>query len=295
MMRIGFFGDGPWAIQSLRALLDLPDVAIVFVVGRWPSPDGALRNFAAGHNTPFFADQDVNSRDFLQTLSASQADLFLSVSYDQIFKRESLMVPEMGIINCHAGKLPFYRDRNVLNWALINDEKDFGITFHYVDEGIDTGDIILQQVFPISDHDDYQSLLNRAYEGCALVVRKTVNQMLTGDATRTKQSDIHPTGFYCSGRCEGDELINWNLPSREFFNFVRALSTPGPGARSSLRAGEVVVQRVQLIEEAPSYVGIPGAVLTAESDHLLVKTGDSFVRIVDWDSNERIRVGDRLR
>ena len=294
-MRIGFFGDGPWAVQSLRALRDLSDVAIVFVVGRWPSPDESLRNFVAEHNTPFFANQDVNSPDFLQTLSVFQADLFLSVSYDQIFKRESLLIPEMGIINCHAGKLPFYRGRNVLNWALINDEKDFGITVHYVDEGIDTGDIILQEVFPISDHDDYQSLLNRAYEGCALVVRKTVSLMLTGSATRTKQSDIHPTGFYCSGRCGGDELIDWNLPSRDIFNFVRALSPPGPGARSSLRAGEVVVQRVNLIEEAPSYVGIPGAVLATESDHLLVKTGDSFLRIVDWDSNEPIRVGDRLR
>ena len=294
-MRIGFFGDGPWAIQTLRALLDLPDVVIVFVVGRWPTPDEELRDLAAEHNKPFFADQDVNSRVFLRTLGAFEAGLFVSVSYNQIFRRAALMVPEMGAINCHAGKLPFYRGRNVLNWALINDEKEFGITVHYVDEGIDTGDIILQEVFPISENDDYQALLDRAYGGCAVAVRKAVGQILSGSVIRTKQSDIHPTGFYCSGRGEGDEFIDWNLTSREVFNFVRALRGPGPGARSSLRGGEVTVHRVQLVDEAPSYVGIPGAVLSVCEESLTVKTGDSFVKVLHWDSREPIRVGDRLQ
>ena len=63
-------------------------------------------------------------------------------------------------------KLPFYKGRNILNWVLINDEKEFGITVHYVDEGIDTGDIILQETFPIIDSDDYSTLLDKAYEEC---------------------------------------------------------------------------------------------------------------------------------
>lgn len=294
-MRIGFFGDGPWALESLRALWDLPDVVTVFVVGRWPTPDEQLRNFAAEHGITFYAEQDVNSRSFLREISVINSDLFVSVSYDQIFNSKSLMIPEMGIINCHAGKLPFYRGRNVLNWALINGEKEFGITVHYIDEGVDTGDIILQEVFPISDNDDYQSLLTRASDGCALLVRDSVQLLLNGTATRTKQSDIHPTGSYASRRREGDELIHWGLSSREVFNFCRALSAPGPGARSVLRDAVVTVQRVQLVEDAPSYVGIPGAVLSVENDHLLVKTGDSFVRIIEWHSTERIRVGDRLQ
>jgi methionyl-tRNA formyltransferase len=65
------------------------------------------------------------------------------MSFNQIFKSEIINLPRLKTINCHAGKLPFYRSRNILNWVLINDEKEFGITVHYVDEGIDTGDIIL--------------------------------------------------------------------------------------------------------------------------------------------------------
>lgn len=67
------------------------------------------------------------------------------------------------MINCHAGKSPLYRGRNILNRALINDEKEFGITVHYVDEGIDTGDIILQRVYEITDEENYATLLDRAH------------------------------------------------------------------------------------------------------------------------------------
>ena len=69
-----------------------------------------------------------------------------------------LNLPKLKTINCHAGKLPFYRGRNILNWALINDEKKFGITVHYVDEKIDCGDIILQRIFKITDKDNILDL-----------------------------------------------------------------------------------------------------------------------------------------
>ena len=69
----------------------------------------------------------------------------------QCTRHKNTNMPPLKTINCHAGKLPFYRGRNILNWVLINDEREFGITVHYVDEGIDTGDIILQRVFPITD------------------------------------------------------------------------------------------------------------------------------------------------
>lgn len=82
------------------------------------------------------------------------------MSFDQIFKEELLKLYPRKIINCHAGKLPFYRDRNILNWALINDEKEFGISVHFIDKGINTGDIILQKTYEIKDSDDYTTLLN---------------------------------------------------------------------------------------------------------------------------------------
>ena len=98
------------------------------------------------------------------------------MSFNQIFKNNLINLPPLKIINCHAGKLPFYRGRNVLNWVLINDENEFGITVHFIDEGIDTGDIILQKTFKIDDTDDYQTLLSRAYKECGSILYDSILQ-----------------------------------------------------------------------------------------------------------------------
>ena len=102
-------------------------------------------------------------------------DLLVSMSFNQIFKTSILS--KYKIINCHAGKLPFYRGRNILNWVLINDEKEYGITVHYVDEGIDTGDIILQKTYPITDNDNYKTLLTNAQTECASLLYEALQKI----------------------------------------------------------------------------------------------------------------------
>ena len=200
------------------------------------------------------------------------------------------------MINCHAGKLPFYRGRNVLNWVLINDENEFGITLHYVDSGIDTGDIIIQKTFPITDEDDYSTLLQRAYVGCADVLTEGVIKIIDKSVVRTPQRNLHPEGFYCSIRREGDEVINWDtMKPRDVFNFVRALCTPGPQAKTFCHSAEVRINCVAMVPDAPIYKGIPGAVLGKSDSTLLVKTLDSYVKLLDWSSDQKITVGDRFK
>ena len=198
-------------------------------------------------------------------------------------------------INCHAGKLPFYRGRNVLNWALINGEKDFGVTVHYVDDGVDTGDIIVQEAYEITENDDYSTLLSRSYGCCADNLYKALRKLFFGEVETIRQSDIHPTGFYCSQRKVGDEVLEWNQTSTDVFNFVRAICKPGPQARTFLNGEEVMINKVGLIDEAPVYKGIPGAVLGIDSLGLVVKTADSFVRVIDWTTEAKIRIGDRFK
>ena len=118
------------------------------------------------------------------------------MSFNQIFKNNILESVPHGIINCHAGLLPFYRGRNVLNWALINDEKEFGITVHYIDEGIDTGDIIRQQKLPISDRDNYATLWNAAIKKCGQLFYTSLVDIRNGSVKRIKQKDIHLVGLF---------------------------------------------------------------------------------------------------
>lgn len=294
-MIIGYFADGPWSHRALEKLLGNAAIGIAFVCARYDRQDPVLKQKASQSGVPFMVHSDINSKDFLTQIEPYACDLFVSMSFDQIFRRKIIEEPPMGVINCHAGKLPFYRGRNILNWALINDEKDFGITVHYVDEGIDTGDIIRQECFPITDQDDYSTLLERAYQGCADILVQSIEDLRAGVAMRKAQDKIHPTGFYCSARGFGDERLDWNKSSREVFNFVRAICPPGPAARCYLGADEIKINRVEFLNDAPSYIGFPGAVLEKNDKSFLVKTRDSFVRVLDWEADRKIKVGDRLK
>ncbi|EAL4745838.1 formyl transferase [Campylobacter jejuni] len=129
----------------------------------------------------------MNSKEFLNELKKYSNDLLVSMSFDQIFKEELLKLYPRKIINCNAGKLPFYRDRNILNWALINDEKEFGISVHFIDKGINTGDIILQKTYEIKDSDDYTTLLNLCHKECASLLYESLILFLEDNVKAYKQ------------------------------------------------------------------------------------------------------------
>jgi methionyl-tRNA formyltransferase len=270
-------------------------IDIAFVALRHKCPDRVLNDLATGKGLHCITPANINSPEFLEWTDRQQCDLLVSMSYNQIFKKEIIIQPPEGIINCHAGKLPFYRGRNILNWALINDEKEFGITVHYVDEGIDTGDILVQYAYPITEADTYATLLEIAHSECASVLLEAVDMIMNGDVRAVPQAAIHPVGMYCSVRKEGDEILDWSMTSREIFNFVRAICEPGPMARTWLGDIEICINRVEMVPNAPVYKGIPGVVLFKDARAVYVKTGDSFVRVVDYKKDRRLlRAGDRL-
>lgn len=293
-MRIGYFADGPWSHLALEKILADKKIHVAFICARFDSPDPVLKEKAKAQGIPFFINENINTKDFLDLIMEFFCDLYVSMSFNQIFRKSIITQVPLGIINCHAGKLPFYRGRNILNWALINDEKEFGVTVHYVDEGIDTGDIILQESYPVTDADDYRTLLYRSHSYCADVLYRAIQDLTEGQAKKIKQCHIHPIGFYCSQRKVGDEIVNWNQTSREIFNFVRAICSPGPQASTYLNGEEIRINRVEWIPDAPSYKGIVGAILGVDKQGFIVKTSDSFIKIVEYHSKAKVKVGDRL-
>lgn len=294
-MRIGYFADGPWAHKAFEKIIKDETLKIVFMTLRYDKKDKVLLNLADQYNIPIELSDNINSSAFLETVKRYQADLFVSMSFNQIFRTGIRNLPEQKTINCHAGKLPFYRGRNILNWALINDEKEFGITVHYMDEGIDTGDIILQETYPITDLDDYGTLLERAYDGCADVLYRAVKMIQNSNVNVIRQTDIDPIGMYCGMRGEGDEIIDWKQSSRELFNFIRALCTPGPQATSWIRGSKITINRAKMVEGAHTYKNIPGQVIGRTPDGLLIKTGDTIIEITEYTYSGKVKVGDRLQ
>lgn len=288
-MRIGYFGDGPWAHEALDRILAAGEVDVAVIVPRFERQDPVLQKRAIEHGIDFLPMQNVNDPASLARLAAYEVDVLVSMSFDQIMRSEILNLCPMGVINCHAGTLPFYRGRNVLNWALINDEPEFGVTVHHMDEGIDTGDIILQRTSSITDTDTYATLLDRAVMLCAETLSEAIHHLAHGTASRTKQTSLHPVGFYTGRRIDGDEWIDWTWSSRRIFNFVRALTAPGPCAHTAADGREISIRSARLIRDAPEYVATPGEVVGRDNSGLVVKTGDSTVFVSGFESSERFR------
>lgn len=294
MLKIGYFADGKWSHEAFKKLIIDKDVSLEFICVRFDSNDDTLLNYCNQYGIPYLKHSNINSLEFFSKLNQFDCDLFVSMSFNQIFKEPIINLPRLKTINCHAGKLPFYRGRNVLNWVLINDEREFGVTVHYIDSGIDTGDIIMQKLFPISDDDDYSSLLEKAYVGCADTLYLAIRQFVENCVQSFPQSKIHPLGFYCSQRIAGDELISWNQTSRDIFNYIRAICFPGPGAQALLNGNFVKINKSRFLSEAPTYKGIIGAVVGKNGSSFFVKTLDSVIEIIDYEYDGIIKIGDRF-
>ena len=184
----------------------------------------------------------------------------------------------------------------------INDEKEFGVTVHYIDEGIDTGDIILQNKSLITDDDSYKTLLERAIDLCDKTLYEAIVKILNGENQRIKQKEIDPVGSYFRIRKEGDEWINWEWTSRKIFNFIRAITDPGPCAQTMFKENLIKIRNSKEIPNSPKYVCVPGEIVAKTDDSLILKTGDSTLSINSYDSLDKkndmalraLRIGNRL-
>jgi methionyl-tRNA formyltransferase len=295
------FGDGAWAAESLRALQETPHRALGVVLRARPS-DSSLGDTARSLGVPVLQPAAVNDQSVAERLRSWAPDLGLSIAYNQIFRRPVLEIPRAGLLNFHAGMLPFYRGRNVINWALINGERELGLTAHFVDEGIDTGDLLLQRRLPIGWTDGYGDVLCRAVQAMPSLVVDALDLVVGGRYTRTPQPAI---GTYFAGRGEGDEWLAWSDSSVNLHNMVRAITRPGPGARTMRGTRQVTVWRAYCDPEWPKYLATPGQVVGREAGGVLVKTGDSTLLLQEvqdqdgspytpaWPIGTRLGVGSR--
>ncbi len=280
-LRLVLLGDGAWAARSLERLQAGPHEVLAVLLRQRPS-DSSLADAARRFGMPLHRPARVNAEDTLALLAGLAPDLLVSIAYDQILRAPVRAVARRGAINFHAGMLPYYRGRNVINWALINGETEIGLTSHWMDDGIDTGDILLQRSVPVGWTDTYGDLLARLTRAMPDLVAETLDGIATGTLAGRTQRD-HP-GTYFGKRDEGDEWLDWSDTSRNLHNKVRAITHPGPGARTQLGDTSVVIWRAFYDPAWPTYMAIPGQVVGQNDRGAIVKTGDSTLLV------ERIEV-----
>ena len=293
-IKIGYFADGPWSHNSFKLINDDNRLSIEFIVPRVDTKDKVLKEFSNRYKIDYLESIDVNSENFYLKAKSYDCDIFVSMSYNQIFKKKIIELPKLGIINCHAGKLPDYKGRNILNWCLINDEKEFGITVHFVDEKIDTGKIIKQNIYPITDKDTYKTLLNLSYNECPKILHSSIIAILENNLNLIDQNDLENKGFYCKRRVSGDEIINFNKTKREIFNFIRAICEPGPKALAFINDKEVYINSSRIVNfiKNPNRKFSIGEIVEQTKNGYIVSCKDGFIEFLEVFSKVHLNVGD---
>ncbi|MDP2752947.1 MAG: methionyl-tRNA formyltransferase [Nitrospirota bacterium] len=285
-MRIIFFGTPAFAIPSLVALLQSEEEVIAVVTqpdkkkgrGRVSSPS-PVKELAIDRGIKIL--QPVNIKDplFLNGLSKIMPEIIVVVAYGKILPAQILRLPSHGCINVHASLLPKYRGAAPIQWAIINGEKKTGITTMLMDEGLDTGNILLQEETEISSDDNAETLGNKLAEiGASLLIR-TIKGIRSGYIKPIPQKG---TPSYATPLKKEDGKLNWSKTATEIFNFVRGMY-PWPCAYCYLNKERIKITRVKMLEGS----GIPRRV-EKTGEELIVGTGEGLISIIELQPEGKI-------
>lgn len=228
--RLVLFGD-PVGLPQLLRVVDACEILAVVGASIRPQQHGALAALASGIGAPFLVQprvRDANHADFRSQLAALGPDLIVVNSYSMILQPDVLALSRHGAVNVHGALLPAYRGANVTEWALINGERETGVTIHVMDSGIDTGPIVAQRKVPIGFEDTWLDVRRRVGAATESLLVETMPAILAGRAEPRPQGEN--AGRYWNRRKSEDGAFTWDWPAIAIYHHVRALVAPHPGA-----------------------------------------------------------------
>ncbi|MBI4681894.1 MAG: methionyl-tRNA formyltransferase [Nitrospirae bacterium] len=279
-MRIIFFGTPEFAVLPLRTLLGSGHevLAVVTQPDRQSGRGRRLKSCpvkeeAQKAGLKILQPKRVRDSEFIKDLKRLDPFIIVVAAYGQILPSEIINLPNMGCVNIHASLLPSYRGAAPINWVIINGEKKTGITTMLMDEGMDTGPILLQKETEISAEDSAGSLsLKLSKIGAALLIT-TLQGLENGELKATPQTS---EASYAPLLKKDDGLIDWSKSAEELCSFIRGMN-PWPGAYSFLEK-----ERIKIFKAVPvEGNGEAGIICRSGKDQILIGTGSGMLSILE--------------
>lgn len=285
-LRIVFMGTPDFAVAILDKLVQ-SSCNIVGVITAPDKPAGrgrklqesAVKQYAVKHNLPVLQPTNLKNEGFLEELNALEANLQIIVAF-RMLPRAVWEMPKYGTFNLHASLLPQYRGAAPINWAIINGEKETGVSTFFIDDKIDTGEIILQERTDIGPEETAGELHEKLMHLGADVVVNTVELIKSGEVKTIKQpqsGDLKLAYKIHKETCQ----IDWTLPLSDIFNHIRGLS-PYPASWTTLYNGDeelfLKIYSVVKEEEAHTY-GTGSLVFDKKTIKVAVKGG--FIKLLE--------------
>lgn len=278
-------GTPEFAAVSLKALISSKSFEIIGVVTQPDQPKGRgmklqaseVKKVAQQNNLPVLQPERARDENFIKQLASLQPDLIVVAAYGQILPKAILELPRFGCINVHGSLLPKYRGASPIQHPILNGDAETGITIMKMNAGLDTGDILTQQITQITAHDDYETLHDRLAEIGANLLVRTIPDFVAGKIQPRPQPS---EGVSHAGRFKKqDGQIDWTQPARVIWNRVRAM-VPWPGAFTHLSEPSGA-QLLKIWEAEPvERTGEPGAVLQADRNEFIIGCGSGSLKIL---------------
>ena len=294
-MKIVFMGTPDFARDSLKAVVEAGhDVKLVVTNPDKPKGRGMkmipseVKEYALEKGLNIEQPLKVrNNPEFVEKLKNIHPDVICVVAYGKIIPKEILDIPRLGCINVHGSLLPKYRGAAPIQWAVLNGDKETGVTTMFMDEGMDTGDMIEKEVVKIGDNETTGELWDRLSIVGANLLVKTLKLLENGEATRKKQ----PEKFTVAPMLKKEiAKIDWeNYSSKKIKDLARGLN-PFMGAFSYLNDKKIKIWKVEIVEE--KYDVDPGTVVVSDSKNgLVISTIDGAVSVLDIQGENARRMG----
>ena len=285
-MKIIFMGSPDFSVGTLEALIEAGH-EVVLAVTQPDKPKGRgkemqftpVKECALKYNIPVYQPRRVREAQCMEELQKYNADIMVVVAFGQILPKEILEMTPYGCVNVHASLLPKYRGSAPIQWAIINGEEVTGVTTMQMDEGIDTGDMLLKTEIPIEPKETGGSLFDKLAQAGAKLCVETLEALQNGTVTPIPQGETTTAYAKMLDKQLGD--INWNKTAVEIERLIRGL-TPWPSAYTNwndkvMKIWDAEVSDIDVeMEDAK-----PGTIVKVEKDAFYVQTGEGLLKVCE--------------
>lgn len=298
-MKIIFMGTPDFAVPTLESLAN-KGYSIDLVITQQDKRRGRgkklqhtpIKEKALELGLEVFQPDNVNDEESIEKIKSLNPDFIVVVAYGQILKKEILDIPKHSCINVHASLLPKYRGAAPINWAIVDGEKETGVTIMEMEEGLDTGDMVLWKSIPIDSDDDAQIIHDKLSE----LGGATITDALEGirDSKLSKVKQDHSLSSYASMLSKETGIINWNESGENIKNLVRGLK-PWPSAYTRYKEDTVKIHSVDLVDKIKE--GKIGEIVKVDQEGIYVNALDKTVVIkeLQFPGKKKMLTKDYLR
>ncbi len=298
--KIMFIGGRDRGLECITALINSGEkLAYIYCL---KEDDHEIEKFSpeieslAKHNKiPITVTKSVKSPEKIEQIREINPDLIVVMGWRTIIPNEVLEVPRFGTVAAHEALLPKYRGFAPINWAIINGERKTGVTLFYLDDGMDSGDIVGQKRILIDQNETAQQIYLKTTKASIELLMENLDALKKGSAPRTKQDNSKAT--YTCARTPEDGEISWKEASLRIHNLIRALANPYPGAYTTYNGSRLTVQKTEIVEKPWKYIGtIPGRIVSIGDGWVIAQTGDGVIKIhdIETEPGKLIKASDYL-